>query len=165
MRAGQVIANNELDVDNDELAAEAAAVPLPSDSTPQSDVDGAAASGQPDAAGTPAPASWAPLTPPIFEAVDLFVCPAWKLTAQEKAALADALAPVLDRLFPGGVSDERWAPYFRLLLVAGGVVAMRYDRTTGKLQPMRAKPKNDSAPSDRTADDVPGVGGSYTTVQ
>lgn len=134
---------NELEVGQETLAAEAEGIALP----------GGAELEQPTSAapGTelaPAPpASWAPITPAIVEGVDLFVCPAWELTADEKRALADALAPALDQLFPGGIGDERWAPYFRVLVVAGGIVALRYDRKSGKLRPLKSKPTSSSPDS------------------
>jgi len=160
-------ASNELDVNADELASEAAAVPLP-DSPLPSNAEGDAAPALDAGAASPgaeAPSSWAPITPGIISGIDLFVCPAWELTDQEKNALSDALAPALDQAFPGGLGDEKYAPWFRLLIVAGGVAAMRYDRERGRLKPLRvkaAKGANSAAPPSPNPDAEPA--GPFTTL-
>jgi hypothetical protein len=148
---------NPVLVDSDELAAEAERVELPPGEPAAPAGEGAAPVFQ--LVEEPPPAAWAEITPGIVEAVDLFVCPAWELTAPEKSALADALAPALDQAFPGGIGDERWAPYFRLLIVAGGIVAMRFDRNAGKLKPLRVKSADDPAPDLEGAAAAPGSAG------
>ena len=141
-------AENQHDLDLAALAREADAVPLPDTAEL---VAATGSSDEPGSPGEPAPsASWAPITPGIVAGVDLFVCPGWKLTDAEKTALADALTPALDQAFPGGLGDEKYASWVRLLIVTGGIVALRYDRDTGRLAPLRekkaAKPEADAAP-------------------
>lgn len=130
---------NELDVDQEALAAEAAAIVPPEDLVPPGPTDQEPAPGadQELAPGEPAPSSWAPVTPSIVALVDKLVCPAWELTAAEKLELAEALAPVLDQVFPGGLGSERWAPYVRLAFVAAGITLARYDGDRGKFRPLR----------------------------
>lgn len=157
---------NELEVDHAALAADAAAVPLPENL----DAPGAAAEAGGDAPGADMapPASWAPLTPGLVSAVDLFVCPNWDLQDAEKLELAAALAAVLDQVFPGGLGDERWAPYLRLLIIAGGIVAARYDPDAGRISPLRKKKPAQDGAADSSAAGVPGgkgaqPAGSFTT--
>ncbi len=158
---------NEVEVDQDAIAAEVAAVELPPDTSPP----GAGIGGEAGVPGAPAlvepAASWIHVTPAIVSGLDLFVCPAWQLTGDEKTALADALAPALDQLFPGGLGAERWAPYFRLLVVAGGIVVLRYDRDTGKLKPLRRVARA-AQPGDEEGAPIapgigPGAGGGFST--
>lgn len=88
--------------------------------------------------GEPQPSSWAPICPAVVFALDVFGMPNWKLKPEEKTALQECLAPVLDDLFPGGLGSERWAPYFRLLAVCGGIVLVRFDPEKG-LPPLHAE--------------------------
>lgn len=130
---------NQVEIDQAELERELDQIHVPDSSTPGvvDGPSGASLEGAPPAAAGQVSASWAPVSPAIVQLVDLFVCPAWKLTQQERDALAEALAPALDQLFPGGLGDERWAPYARLAMIAGGIVLSRFDRETGKLAPLR----------------------------
>ncbi len=153
---------NELDVDQEQLAAEAAALEVPTDATPP---PGGAAPGPDTAAGQidqAPPSSWAPVTPSIVALLDKLVCPAWELKADEKLELADALAPVLDQVFPGGLGSERWAPYVRLAFVSAGITLARYDGERGKFQPLRkarASPSSSTPPAPGAGDDdVPAAG-------
>lgn len=126
---------NSVEVDEERIAAEMAAAVEASDAGAQP--------GAPVAAeeGAPAPSTWAPMCPGVVAVLDTFVVPNWQLKPEEKDGLAEALAPVLDDLFPGGLGSERWAPYFRLLAVAGGIVLTRWDREKG-LPPLHAEPES-----------------------
>lgn len=122
---------NPIDLDPDELAREADRVDLPPENdagpAPRFELKGEA----------PAVSTWAAYTPGVSEVVSILVCPGWHLTDQEKESLADALTPVLEDLFPGGLGDPRWAPYFRLVAVAGGIVLSRYDPEAGRFPPLQ----------------------------
>lgn len=155
---------NELDVDQDQLAAEAAAIPVPDDAPAPGAPDQPAAPGVELEPGAPAPSAWAPVTPSIVALLDKLACPAWELTADEKNELAESLAPVLDQVFPGGLGSERWAPYVRLVFVAAGITLARYDAERGKFRPLRksraASSSSSSTPPAPGAgdDDVPAGG-------
>lgn len=104
--------------------------------------------GTPEPAPAPADAeSWPLIAEGAVSVADVLVCPGWNLTDAEKAALRDALAPVLADLFPDGLGNSRWAPYMRLAMVGTAVVASRIDPATGKLPPLRKR----LAPATRTA--------------
>lgn len=143
--------DNEHDVDHARLADEAGAVPLP----PGSDAAPPASSGPelgPEPAGelvdAPASTSWASSTPTVVFLIDRFVCPNWELTDKERDDLAIAMTPVLDDLFPGGLGSEKWAPYFRLVGVAGAIALDRVH--DGKMKPLRKRASSaagDRAPS------------------
>lgn len=137
--------DNDVNVDNDALAAEAAGIPLPPDATPA----GGAAPGPETAPAAidqaPQPSSWASSTPMLVFLIDRLAVPNWKLTDQEKGDLGDALAPVLDDLFPGGMGSEKWAPYFRLLAVGASITLARVH--DGKLTPLRAPSDDEAAPA------------------
>lgn len=129
---------NRVEVDEARIAAEMAAA---ANTAPElATGEAPAAQGAPvtDPAAPPRESSWAPICPAVVTVLDTFVMPNWQLTADEKAGLGEALAPVLDDLFPGGLGSERWAPYFRLLAVCGGIVLTRYDREKG-LPPLHAE--------------------------
>ncbi len=151
---------NQVIVENTELAAEAAAIPLPPGDP--------AAPGAPSSPGEPgdqlapadqAPSSWASSTPMLVFLIERLAVPNWKLTDQEKGDLGDALAPVLDDLFPGGMGSEKWAPYFRLLAVGASITLARVH--DGKLTPLRA-PSSDAPAADPDADAKPA--GAFTTL-
>lgn len=130
---------NQHEVDQDRIDAELEAVAVPDSPPGASQVGpGPSGAGAPSDAGqlAPAPSSWAPATPMLVLALDRGVCPNWKLSADEKRELEEALAAVLDQLFPGGMGDERWAPYIRLVAVAGGIAAARFHE--GRFTPLRA---------------------------
>lgn len=123
---------NAHDIDPAALAAEADAVPLP-------ELGPDLGAGQEAAAPPPSP--WASMTPGFVEALAVVVLPSWGLAAEEKAAVADALAPVLDDIFPGGLGAERWAPYLRLVLVGASVAAAHRDPETGRWPPLFVRPE------------------------
>lgn len=92
--------------------------------------------------------SWIEVTPGLVAAADVLLLPQWHLREDEKSQLAGALGGVLDQLFPGGMSDPRWAPYMRLAAVTVAIVVSHRDPTTGKLPaigPKRTESKTDGA--------------------
>lgn len=92
--------------------------------------------------------SWNEVTPGLVAAADVLLLPQWNLRDDEKAQLAGALGGVLDQLFPGGMSDPRWAPYMRLAAVTVAIVVTHRDPTTGKLPalgPKRPEKATDAA--------------------
>ncbi len=142
--------DNMHDIDPAALAAEADAI--------AAEVPAETAPGEAPAAPPADPAAqveaWGSICDGAVQLLDVFVCPAWVLEAREKAALAEALAPVLNDLFPGGLGNERWAPYFRLAMVASGVAFSRFDRDAGKFKPLRLpppKPTKEPVRDDRPA--------------
>jgi hypothetical protein len=143
--------HNTVDVDAAALTAEADSIAAAAAPAPalNADVSAQSAPGAANSEAAPGGASWLPVCPGVVQVLDTFVCPNWKLTTDEKHALAESLAPVLDDLFPGGLGSARWAPYARLAMICGGVVVMRVDRETGKLPPLRiAPPKKEPATVD-----------------
>ncbi|MCC7328701.1 MAG: hypothetical protein IT484_00930 [Gammaproteobacteria bacterium] len=110
-------------LDMEQLAAAADRIELPPEP-----VDPAAA---PPAAPQDEGESWAVITPAIAGLMADALVPAWAVTDEQRAAFAGALAPVLDRLFPGGIGAERWAVYLRLLMVGAGIVAAHKGQPTG----------------------------------
>lgn len=58
--------------------------------------------------------------------------PQWNLTDEEKHELTKSTAHILQDLFPGGLSG-RYAPYLRLITVAGVIVITRHKEHGGKL--------------------------------
>lgn len=92
--------------------------------------------------------SWSQVTPGIVVAADLLLLPQWNLQQQEKDELSGAIAGVLDQLFPGGMSDARWAPYFRLVAISVAVGVSRRDPETGKFPPLG--PKRVAIPNEST---------------
>jgi hypothetical protein len=138
--------HNTVDVDAAALTAEADSIAAAAAPALNADTSAQSASDAANTEAAPAGASWLPVCPGVVQVLDTFVCPNWKLTTDEKHALAESLAPVLDDLFPGGLGSARWAPYARLAMICGGVVLMRVDRETGKLPPLRiAPPKKEPA--------------------
>jgi hypothetical protein len=92
--------------------------------------------------------SWTEVTPGLVAAADVLLLPQWNLREDEKAQLADAIGGVLDQLFPGGMSDPRWAPYLRLVAVSVAITVTHRDPITGKfppLGPMKLADKTDAA--------------------
>lgn len=152
----------EVEVDHADLAAQAEHIELPPDETAAPEAPGAAIAGVPATQVSPQRAPWSALCPGIVSALDLLVCPAWELTDAEKAALADSLGPALDQLFPGGLGDERWAPYFRVLLIAGGIVALRYDPRRRTLKPLLLRRDRIAQAGHVDADADDAVTGPYT---
>lgn len=124
---------NTLDIDHDVLTAEAEMAlggrPLPGNAP------GAFTAGAVDNA--PPVESWAPVVAGFMGLADV-IAPNWELQDAEKGAFADAVTPILDNLFPGGLGNERWAPYVRLVAVTAGIVMVRVEN--GKLRPLRAPP-------------------------
>lgn len=96
----------------------------------------------------PSSAGWSDVTPGIIAAVDILVIPQWGVTDKEKQALTAALTDVLEAAFPGGLDDERYAPYVRFALVSFGVVMAHRDPDKGfpPLGPKREAPPS-PAPS------------------
>jgi hypothetical protein len=80
--------------------------------------------------------SWNEVTPGLVAAADVLILPQWHLRDEEKTQLADALGSVLDQLFPGGLSDPRWAPYLRLVAVSVAITVTHRDPITGKFPPL-----------------------------
>jgi hypothetical protein len=145
--------HNTVDVDAAALTAEADSIAAAASPAPEFNADKPAQSESgavtSNGAAAPGNASWLPVCPGVVQVFDTFICPNWELTTDEKNALAESLAPVLDDLFPGGLGSERWAPYARFALICAGVVVMRVDRETGKLPPLRiAPPKKEQATAD-----------------
>jgi hypothetical protein len=136
------LSENRVEVDAAKIESEMAAVADAADA----ENTGIPVSSSAAAAGAaePVPSSWAPICPAVVQVLDLFVCPNWKLREEERTALEESLAPVLDDLFPGGVGDARWAPYFRLAFVVGGVALSRLDRETGRFPPLRVQADEDA---------------------
>lgn len=129
---------NVVDVDPEALRREAdavaAAAPEPMTGAAPAAVPAAAPSGD-----------WRPVADMLVLTLDLAVLPQWNLTAPEKSELAASVDGVLVRLFPGGMDSEQWAPYLRLLAVAGGIVAARA-LESGKLPAFGPKVKPAAAP-------------------
>jgi hypothetical protein len=102
-----------------------------------------AAQPEADTSSTVVEGEWATITPGIVQAIDLLVIPQWGVTDREKAALIESLTGVLDAAFPGGISDERYAPYIRFSLVTFGVVMAHRDPDKGfpPLWPKRSEPE------------------------
>lgn len=151
---------NELDIDQTAIAAEAEAVPLPDHSMPGIEEGGA---GAPTTSDAPAPMpeaaqSWSSITPGLVVMLDVGLCPNWQLTDQEKHELDGALAATLDQLFPGGIGNERWAPYFRLLAVAVGIAGARFDTDAMRFKPLRKPRAAEPAPADPTPPSDQGAG-------
>lgn len=99
--------------------------------------------------------SWNEVTPGLVAAADVLILPQWQLRDDEKKNLAGALGDVLDQIFPGGMSDARWAPYVRLVAVSIAIVAVRRDPKTGSLPPlgpMKRAEKPDAADAAGAAD-------------
>lgn len=152
---GAIVQENELEVDHDQLAGEAAAIELPADSAaPGGAAPAPAAAPATIEQGEPA-ASWSSVTPGLVVALDLAVCPNWKLSDDEKHELAAALAPVFDQLFPGGIGNERHAPYFRLLAVVLAIAGPRFDRESFRFKPLHERKAK--APSEEGAAAAPGA--------
>jgi hypothetical protein len=80
--------------------------------------------------------SWCALTPPIFQIVDTLVLPQWELKAAEKKELSEATGQILDQLFPGGIGNEKWAPYVRLFAAVSAIALSRVDPETKRLPPI-----------------------------
>lgn len=135
-------APNRVEVDEARIAAEMEAAAARGESETSAAAPGTAPDDAPVTA-EPQPSTWAPICPGVVSVVDTFVMPNWKLTAEEKDTLTEALAPVLDDLFPGGIGSERWAPYFRLVFVCGGIVMTRWNRDEG-LPPLHAEPNDNT---------------------
>lgn len=141
----EAAAQNRVEVDEARIVAEMEAAAARGDGA----IDAAAPEAGPVDAPVPAeppPSTWAPICPGAVVVLDTFVMPNWKLTGEEKEALSESLAAVLDDLFPGGIGSERWAPYFRLAFVAGGIVLTRWNREEG-LPPLHAEAKEQPEPA------------------
>lgn len=80
--------------------------------------------------------SWGAVTPAIIQVVDTLVLPQWNLQQKEKTELSESIGEILDQLFPGGLANEKWAPYIRLTLVSSAIVLTRVDPETKKLPPL-----------------------------
>lgn len=153
---------NELEVDHAALATEAERVELPTD-TSAPGADAPAGGDAPGATIPPAASeSWSAVTPGLIVVLDLVVCPNWELTDDEKTEFGAALVPVLHRLFPGGLGDERWAPYFRLAAVTLAIAASRFDREKFRFKPLREK-KAEEPSEPGAAPRTAGNAGSFST--
>ena len=76
--------------------------------------------------------------------------PQWNLNPHEKNELTKSLAHILEQQFPGGLSG-RYAPYLRLITVAGLVCVTRYQehgRLPGFGAKLIEKPKTETAPAE-----------------
>lgn len=137
-------AANRVEVDPVQLDREADAI-LQSIPAPEP-APGAAAAPDTAVAAAPGEAEWIQISPGIVAAIDILLIPQWGVTEPEKEALSKALADVLEAAFPGGLGDERYAPYIRLSLVSFGIAMARRDPKTGKLPPFGPKREAPPAP-------------------
>ncbi len=115
---------------------------------------GAPSDGAPLAPEAPAPvdpvANWRAFVTPTTAMIATGILPQWEISQAEQQGFSDALSECLAQLFPDGL-DGKYACWFRLVAVTGGVVAVRAMQNGGKLPgigPKRAKapPAADHAP-------------------
>lgn len=83
------------------------------------------------------PESWLTVASKSVEFTAAKVCPAWELTADEKAEASHSVAGVLDHYFPGAVQGfDKWHPLSKLAGTMFFIVALRIDLSTGRLAPL-----------------------------
>lgn len=73
----------------------------------------------------PAPVPTIPTAELVRPALDLVcasIAPAWEITKEEKAALSDAYAAVLDKYFPDGIAA---GPEVAAIIITAGVIGPR----------------------------------------
>lgn len=135
--AGVAMGLNTVTIDEQQLAAEAAAAlaTAPADPTVPAE---APASDAP--AGELQPAeSWAPflrtaISPMLFG----IVLPQWQVSQEEQDEWTEALGQCCDQLFPGGPTGP-YACWFRLLFGSMAIVGVRAVQHGGKLPPLGPK--------------------------
>lgn len=136
----QVIDHEQLEVEAETIAAAAEAEPELRNIPPAEAL--AESAGEEKIAAGDAEVSWTKLMEPIFQVVDTLVLPQWNLREEEKAELSASTGQILDQIFPGGLANEKWAPYVRLVAVSCTVILTRIDPETRKLPPIGLpKPK------------------------
>lgn len=134
----QVIDSEQLEIEAEKIVADAVAAETPKPGPAPSADD----LGEPEQPAAPADISWSKLMEPVFQVVDTLVLPQWNLREEEKAELSASTGEILDQIFPGGLANEKWAPYVRLLAVSCTVILTRIDPETRKLPPLGLpKPK------------------------
>lgn len=79
---------------------------------------------------------WRIVVEQLVTVSDALVFPQWKLQKEEKEVINESLCAILDQIFPGGIGNEKWAPYIRLVLVSGSIVLTRLDPKTRSLPPL-----------------------------
>lgn len=118
------VAGNPVDVDPSRIDAEFEAL--------------AGEAGAPvDAGPAPEPADWRVAAAGMVAVFAKLVAPAWEITDQEQAAVAEPLAAVLGQFFPAVQVDPRYQAVGALVMAAGAVALARYDADAGQFRPLR----------------------------
>lgn len=101
--------------------------------------------------------SWHEITPGLVTLATIVVLPQWGITAEEAGHVSKALADVLEQVFPGGMHNNRWAPWMRLAMVTSGVVLARFDAEVGfpPIGPRRPKPVGPEPTSSSSSSNAP----------
>lgn len=83
------------------------------------------------------PADWRVAAAGMVAVFAKLVAPAWEVTDQEQAAVAEPLAVVLGQFFPAVQVDPRYQAVGALVMAAGAVALARYDADAGRFRPLR----------------------------
>lgn len=112
---------NQVEVNESELAGEAAAILAGADATAAPAPGADVASGAPATAGQ----SWEGFIGALMPTVQTIIVPQWQLHQQEVDLLKTSVSQCLDQAFPGGPTGP-YMCYVQLVVAVSGITLTRY---------------------------------------